>query len=293
VLPLLAVAVTAAACGTTAASQPGSSTSESGAQAQHPQTQQASTQVGSASAIDPAAGQSGWKLTWSSNFGGPDARSKWLYYSGGTGFGVKQLQWYDAANTAFSKNGQLVITADKGGGGNTCWYGACRYTSARIETKNTFSQTYGQFEARIKFPAGLGLWPAFWIEGANVYQVGWPACGELDVIEPKSQNPYLVSGYAHATRFKHRSLLTVTTPITAGFHTYGVIWNPRGVTWYFDGHAYSHMNSYKGSPFNKPFFIILDLAVGGGYPGKPTAATHFPAKMVVDWVRVYSRTSAS
>jgi beta-glucanase (GH16 family) len=292
VLPLLAIAVTAAGCGTSAAQQPGSSTPKSGAQAQHSHASQASAQSGSSSAVDPAAGQSGWKLTWSSNFGGPSARSKWLYYSGGTGFGLKQLQWYDAANASFGRNG-LVITADKGGAaGHTCWYGPCQYSSARMETKTTFSQTYGEFEARIKFPAGRGLWPAFWIEGANVYQAGWPACGEVDIVEPKSQNPYLVPGYAHATGFKHQAFLTVTKPITAGFHTYGVVWNPSGVTWYFDGHAFSHMKSYQGWPFGKPFFIILDLAIGGSYPGKVTAATPFPAKMTVDWVRVYSRTAS-
>jgi beta-glucanase (GH16 family) len=287
------VAVTAAACGTSAAKAPGSSTAKSGAQAQHPQAQQASTQPGAASAIDPAAGQSGWKLTWSSDFGGADARSKWLYYSGGSGFGLKQLQWYDATNATFKRSGQLVITADKDSNGQTCWYGACQYSSARLETKNTFSQTYGEFEARIKFPAGRGLWPAFWIEGSNVYQVGWPACGEVDIVEPNSKNPYLVSGYAHAPHLRHRGFLTVTKPITAGFHTYGVVWNPHGITWYFDGHRFSHLKSYSGWPFSKPFFIILNLAVGGGYPGNPTAATPFPAKLTVDWVRVYSRTSAN
>jgi beta-glucanase (GH16 family) len=293
VLPVLTVAVMAAACGSSAAQPPGGSAAKSGAQARDPHAQQSAAAAGSSSGTDPAAGQSGWKLTWSSNFGGPNARSKWLYYSGGTGFGLRQLQWYDAANATFRKSGQLVITADKGANGSTCWYGSCRYTSARLETKNTFSQTYGEFEARIKFPRGQGLWPAFWIEGANVYQVGWPACGEVDIVEPRAPNPYLVPGYAHATAFRHQAFLTVTKPITAGFHTYGVTWNPRGVTWYFDGHAYSHMKSYKRSPFNKPFFIILDLAVGGGYPGKLTAATPFLAKMTVDWVRVYSRTAAS
>lgn len=218
---------------------------------------------------------------------------KWLFFSGGNGWGLRQLQWYDSGNAAINNSGQLVITADANGGGNRCWYGPCKYTSARMETKNTFAQKYGLFEARIKLPAGHGVWPAFWIEGANVYQVGWPACGEIDIIEPNNRNPNLVQGYAHATKHVRSEYLTVSDPITAGFHTYAVQWTPTGITWYFDGHAYGHMNAYKGWPFSQKFFIILDLALGGSYPGLPNASTPFPAKMVVDWIRVYRRVSGS
>jgi beta-glucanase (GH16 family) len=282
-LPLLALSLVVAACGS-GGTGPASGTPRIGAQAKHPAARTAT------GALDDAAARKGWKLTWSADFGKPGAMKKWVYYSGGTGFGLHQLQWYDAANATVDKSGQLVISADKGGGGNKCWYGSCKYTSARMETKSLFSQTYGEFEARIKFPAGSGLWPAFWIEGANVYQVGWPACGELDIIEPEAENAYLVDGYAHAKHYRHQAFLTVPQSITAGFHTYGIVWNPQGVTWYFDGHAYSHMTSYKGWPFDKPFFIILDLAVGGGYPGPVTKKTPFPAKMTVDWLRVYQHT---
>jgi beta-glucanase (GH16 family) len=234
-----------------------------------------------------------WKITWNSDFGRPGALNKWLYFQGGNGWNLKQLQWYDSNNATVDKSGQLVITAAKGGGSNQCWYGPCRYTSARMETKNTFSQKYGLFEARIKLPPGAGLWPAFWIEGANVYQVGWPKCGEVDIVESPNRNPYLVQGYAHAPRTNYSAQLTVTQPFTAGYHTYAVGWNPQGLTWYFDGHAYAHMRAYHGWPFNHKFFIILDLAVGGGYPGSPSSRTPFPAKMIVDWVRVYRAVGAS
>jgi beta-glucanase (GH16 family) len=239
-----------------------------------------------------SAGTGKWKLTWSSDFGKPGAlKKKWLFYSGGTGFGLHQLQWYDAGNATVDKAGQLVITADRGGAGHTCWYGPCQYTSARMETINTFSQKYGEFEARIKFAPGAGLWPAFWIEGANVYKVGWPACGEVDIVEPNGKNANLVLAYAHSRRTNHHASLTVPEPITAGFHTYSVIWTPKGITWYFDGFPYSHLDAYKGWEFNHPFFIILDLAVGGGYSGPPNSKTPFPAKVVVDWVRVYRQVS--
>jgi beta-glucanase (GH16 family) len=270
----------AAGCGTTPASAtPGTSGARSATQ----DVQQPS------SASVPAAGK--WKLTWSADFSKPGALKKWLFYSGGTGFGHHQLQYYDESNATIDKAGQLVIAADHNGKGHTCWYGRCQYTSARMETINTFSQTYGLFEARIKLPPGSGLWPAFWVEGADVYKVGWPGCGEVDIVESNSKNPYLVTGYAHAPKWGHGALLTVPKPITAGAHTYAVAWTPKGITWYFDGYAYSHVALYKGSPFDHPFFIILNLAVGGGYPGVPTASTPFPAKMIVDWVRVYKQVS--
>ncbi len=262
------------ACGATGATGP---------QAQSKISTPAQPSQPSSSAAVASAGH--WKLTWTAAFNKPGALGKWLYYSGGTGFGLKQLEWYDAANASII-NGQLVITADRGGGGNKCWYGACQYTSARMETKNTFTQTYGKFEARIKFPAGEGLWPAFWIEGANIYQVGWPQCGEIDVVEPRGNNPYLVAAYAHAPHYRPKVLLTVSQPITDGFNTYGVVWNPRGITWYFDGYAFAHVKAYKNWPFDHPFFIILNLAVGGN-SGRPNNATPFPARMLVDWVRVY------
>jgi beta-glucanase (GH16 family) len=240
----------------------------------------------------PAAEGSGnWALSWSADFGKPGALKRWLFYSGGYGFNLRQLQWYDATNATVDKSGQLVITADRSGAGHTCWYGSCQYTSARLETINTFSQAYGEFEARIKLPPGRGLWPAFWIEGANVYKAGWPACGEIDIVEPSSKNPDLVLGYAHSRQPTHKAELTVSQPITSGFHTYGVTWTPKGITWYFDGYAYSHMSAYPGWAFDHPFFIILDLAVGGGYAGSPTASTPFPAKMIVAWVRVYRQVS--
>ena len=248
----------------------------------------ASSSAAQTSSSAAAASARHWKLTWSADFNKPGALNKWLYVSGGSaGAGLKQLQWYDTANASVDKSGQLVITADRNTDGKTCWYGPCQYTSTRMNTMNTFTQTYGKFEARIKFPPGAGLWPAFWLEGANVDQVGWPACGEIDVIEPNGKNPYLLEGYAHAPHLRHQAFLTISQPITGGFHTYGVVWNSRGITWYFDGHAYSHQSAYKNWPFDKPFFIIMNLAVGGGYAGSPTGSTPFPAQMIVDWVRVY------
>jgi beta-glucanase (GH16 family) len=285
---LLGVPLLLAACATTPATAARADRHGAGQHRTDPGGQGASNTPGPASAGKSAK----WVLTWSADFGKPGALGKWLYYSGGDGFNLKQLQWYDASNASVDRKGQLVITADHGANGEKCWYGPCDYSSARMETKNTFSQSYGKFEARIKFPPGRGLWPAFWIEGDNVYQVGWPACGEIDIAEPNGKNPYLLLAYAHAPHVSHRAALTLPEPMTSGFHTYAVVWTPKGITWYFDGYAYSHMSAYKGWPFDHRFFIILDLAVGGGYPGSPNASTPFPAKMIVDWVRVYRHAAA-
>jgi beta-glucanase (GH16 family) len=231
--------------------------------------------------------KTGWILTLADNFDLPSSLKQWNFSVGGNGWSLKQLQWYDKANATVDQNGQLVITASKGGDGNSCWYGPCQYTSTRMSTLGTFSQAYGKFEARIKIPVGQGLWPAFWIEGANVFQVGWPASGEVDIIEKIGQFPYLVQGYAHAPNFQHSGFKKLREPLAAGYHVYGITWTPTGVTWTVDGVAYSHMKAYPGWPFNHPFYIILDLAVGGTWPGTPSPKTHFPAKMYVDWVHVY------
>jgi len=236
-------------------------------------------------ATAPAAGR--WKLTWQDEFNQPTSLRKWAFQTGGTGWSLKQLQWYGASNASVDGQGDLVITASKSGQGRQCWYGACRYSSVRMNTLSTFTQAYGRFEARIQVPIAAGLWPAFWLEGANISKVGWPRCGEVDIVESNGQDPDVVQGYAHALHNNHNGYFTLPRPLSAGFHVYGVDWNPQGITWFVDGYRYAHMNAYPGWPFSHPFYIILDLAVGGAWPGPPGASTHFPARMLVDWVRVY------
>jgi beta-glucanase (GH16 family) len=228
-----------------------------------------------------------WRLTWHDEFNSPSSLNEWAYSVGGDGWSLKQLQWYDASNAVVDRQGDLVITASKNGQGQQCWYGPCRYSSVRMTTFNKFSQTYGRFEARIRIPTGAGLWPAFWLEGTNIFQVGWPESGEVDIVESNGQHPDLVQGYAHAPTNSHSSFFTLPSPISAGFHVYGVDWSPQGITWFVDGHPYGHMQAYPGWPFNHPFYIILNLAVGGSWPGSPNSSTPFPARMVISWVRVY------
>lgn len=235
----------------------------------------------------PATPHTRWRLTWSDNFNGPASLRQWTFETNGFGGYVKQLQWYDRQNATVDGRGHLVITASKGGGGHRCWYGTCRYTSVRMHTMGSFAQTYGRFEARIKLPAGAGLWPAFWMEGADVTQVGWPASGEIDIVEPDNRHPTLVESYSHGSHQGIKNYLTMPAPLSAGYHVYGVDWSTQQITWWIDGYVYAHLKYYPGWPYDHPFFLVLDLAVGGGYPGPPTAQTPFPAHMLVDWIRVY------
>jgi beta-glucanase (GH16 family) len=235
---------------------------------------------------DPGAG---WALTWSDDFTGSDALRGWTSLSGGNGWGNKELQVYDSRNVSPAPGGGLDITAERNGYGQQCWYGACAYSGARLQTKGSYEQKYGLIEARIKLPSGHGLWPAFWMEGADIDQVNWPAAGEIDIIEVNNQHPDLVEAFAHATNEDFGAYYQMPQPLSAGYHVYGVDWTAKGITWLVDGHAYKHLNAYPGWPFDQPFFLILDLAVGGTWPGSPTASTTFPAHMDVSWIRVYQQ----
>lgn len=233
-----------------------------------------------------------WKLRWSENFSTTADLKPWNYVVGGNGFSLKQLQWYDASNATIDR-GNLDITARSGGGGHKCWYGRCMYRSVRMNTLGYFEQTYGRFEARIKLPTGRGLWPAFWMEGANIGRVGWPQAGEIDIIETDGKHPNQVEAYAHAPGHHEDAVTEMSKPLSAGYHVYGVDWTRQGITWFVDGRPYAYMKAYRGWPFNHKFFIILDLAVGGGFPGPPNAETPWPAHLLVDWIRVYREVGKS
>lgn len=205
---------------------------------------------------------------------------------GGDGWGNRELEVYDPSNAKVGASG-LVITASRDTHGESCWYGRCLYSSAGLETEGLFAQKYGLFEARIKLPVGHGLWPAFWMLGADVNKVQWPNCGEIDIIEVNNQEPRLVEGFAHAAQTNYGAHFHMSNSLSAGYHVYGIDWTPQGITWLVDGHAFGHLDAYAGWPFSQPFFLVLDLAVGGTWPGSPNASTKFPAEMDVSWVRVY------
>jgi beta-glucanase (GH16 family) len=244
-----------------------------------------------------------WVLTWSDEFDGAagaavDGR-KWVADTGGKGWGNNEREYYTpgSRNAALDGDGRLVITARAESDASlACWYGPCRYSSARLKTTDLLTATYGRFEARIKLPRGQGLWPAFWLLGDNCAAVDWPRCGEIDVIESVGQQPDVVFGTAHGPGYSGGEGITRNTTIATpdDFHVYAMEWTPGQLRWLVDDkefHRVTPSNLPAGATwvFDHPFFLILNVAVGGGRPGDPDATTTFPQQMVVDYVRVYSQ----
>jgi beta-glucanase (GH16 family) len=248
-----------------------------------------------------------YNLVWHDEFEGrngslPDPK-KWAYDLGGGGWGNQELETYtNRAENAHIENGNLVISARKENYEGTDHI-AREYTSARLKTQGLFSQTYGRFEARIKIPSGPGMWPAFWMLGDNISSVGWPKCGEIDIMENVGKEPGLVHGSLHgpmtsgsATELTSTARLSGGRDFGAGFHIYAVEWEPDVVRFYMDETLYATFNasSVASTPatagswvFDHPFFLVLNVAVGGDWPGPPDPTTSFPQTMLIDYVRVY------
>ena len=248
----------------------------------------------------------GYTLVWSDEFSGADGTSpdssKWTYDTGGNGWGNNELECYtNLAQNAQMKGGNLVITAMHQPA-YACSDGTMRdYTSARLKTQGLFSQAYGRFEARIKIPAGQGMWPAFWMLGNNITSVGWPKCGEIDIMENIGKEPGTVHGSLHGPSTSGpTSDATAPFSLPAGqnfaddFHLYAVEWEPGTIRFYVDANLYATFTQSQWPAggtwvFDHPFFLILNLAVGGNWPGSPDATTVFPQQMLVDYVRVYTK----
>ncbi|MFI6642677.1 ricin-type beta-trefoil lectin domain protein [Streptomyces sp. NPDC050504] len=201
------------------------------------------------------------------------------------------------ANAALDGQGHLVITARRENPANhQCWYGRCEYTSARLNTSGRFTRAYGRVETRLKVPRGQGMWPAFWMLGHDFGQVGWPASGEIDVMENIGREPGTVHGTLHGPGYSGSGGIgaAYTLPggraFADGFHTLAVDWSPAAITWSVDGVVYQRRTPAdlggRQWVFDKPFFLILNLAVGGDWPGDPDGSTSFPQQLVVDYVRV-------
>jgi beta-glucanase (GH16 family) len=250
-----------------------------------------------------------WALAWADEFDGRAGAAadsaRWTYDVGGSGWGNQELEYYQAgaANAALDGDGHLVITARaEAPSAGTCWYGACRYTSARLLTKGKFAATYGRFEARLKLPAGQGLWPAFWMLGDNIDAVGWPRSGEIDVMENIGKEPSTVHGTMHGPGYSGASGIGGSAALDRGtvaddFHVYAVEWEPLALRWYVDDRLYrtstpADLPSGTGWVYDHPFFLILNVAVGGQWPGSPDATTTFPQRMTVDYVRVYRKSGS-
>lgn len=202
-------------------------------------------------------------------------------------------------NSCLAVTARTVTDADPTN--RMCWYGPCRFTSARLITHGRFSFTYGVVEARIKIPFGQGIWPAFWMLGENFGEVGWPACGEIDIMENIGKEPGIVHGTVHGPGYSGANGIGGPLALPGGralrdeFHIFAVEWQPGIIRWYMDNQPYFELMQAqipKGTPwpFDHPFFLLLNMAVGGEWPGAPDDTTVFPQVMLIDFVRVYQAT---
>ena len=223
--------------------------------------------------------------------GAPDS-SIWSYDigTGENGWGNSELQYYtDRTKNVTVNNGYLIITADKED------FEGSAYTSARLLTKDKFEQKYGRFEARIQLPYGQGIWPAFWMLGANSDTAIWPQCGEIDIMENRGQQPTLITGSVHGPGYSAGESISkeydlVNDRFDTGFHIFGIEWGPEYINFYVDDVLYNQITP-EDAPgewvFDQPFYILINVAVGGNFVGPPNAETKFPQSMLVDYVRVY------
>jgi beta-glucanase (GH16 family) len=236
----------------------------------------------------------GWTLVWQDEFDGPEINpDHWTHEIGGHGWGNGENQYYtDSPDNSFIEDGMLVIQALEQN------YLGKPFTSARLTTQGKVTQQYGRIEARIQIPTGKGIWPAFWMLGENFDTVGWPRSGEIDIMENIGSEPWVVHGTLHGPGYSGGSgvgasyRLPDRSPFHADFYVYAVEWEPDEIRWYVDDALYNTItpDDLPGDwVYDQPFFIILNVAVGGRWPGYPDQTTEFPQHMLVDYVRIYER----
>ena len=238
----------------------------------------------------------GWNLVWADEFAQAEGSAPnplyWNYNigTGSNGWGNAELQYYTSRpENVRIEEGELVIEVRKED------YLGSQYTSTRMLTQNKLDWTYGRFEARVKVPAGTGLWPAFWMLGADIGSVGWPQCGEIDIMEFVGRQPNEIFGTIHGPGYSGGSafgnIYDFGRPVPDDYHVYAVEWEPNRLRWYVDGVLYHTAAPADVAPnswvFDHPHFIILNVAVGGNFGGGVSSRLEFPVRMQVDYVRVY------
>ncbi|MDX1447428.1 MAG: glycoside hydrolase family 16 protein [Acidimicrobiia bacterium] len=267
-------------------------------------TTKTSTLVIDAPEPAPVVPPEGYELVWSDEFDGAMIDpANWTYDIGGWGWGNGEAQYYtDRAENARLQDGVLVIEAhfEK--------FEGAYYTSARLKTEGLREFQYGYIEARAKVPAGAGLWPAFWMLGAtferdesNPIDSNWPHAGEIDIMEYVGREPNITYGTIHGPGYAGAGSLgkwnRQETPIAEGWHTYAVEWDYDGIRWFYDGEMYGELGrdavGEREWVFDQPFFLLLNLALGGTFPGPIGLDVEFPKQFLVDHVRVYQRVDES
>ena len=247
-----------------------------------------------------------WNIVWDDEFNQPDGSlpdpTKWGYDTGAWPYNGELEYYTTRTNNARIQGGNLVIEADQES------YGGRNYTSARLKTQYKWSWAYGRMEARIQIPRGQGIWPAFWMLGTNYDSVGWPTCGEIDIMEnigntnDQGTDHGTIHGPQNGHDYNYGVGVTGTYTLPGGaaladdFHIYAIEWTTNQIKWFLDTN-----NFFTATPaslpggstwvFTQPQFLILNVAVGGGWPGNPDGTTVFPQQMLVDYVRVYQQTA--
>jgi beta-glucanase (GH16 family) len=240
-----------------------------------------------------------WNVVWSDEFNGAAINpSVWTYDlgNGSGGWGNNELEYYTSrAQNVYVGGGLLHVVARQES------MGGFNYTSARLKSQGLFAKKYGRIEFRARSPQGTGFWPALWMLGANIGSAGWPACGEIDIMESNGSSPTNVQGSIHFGSSLTR-VHTLPGGSVTNFHNYVLEWSTNAILWYVDGLLYETQTEWSSSagpypaPFDQPFFLIMNLAVGGNYVGNPSVASInagavFPAEMQVDYLRIYEQTA--
>lgn len=226
-------------------------------------------------------------LVWSDEFDAPGAPdpAKWGYDIGAGGWGNNELQYYtNRLDNAVVSNGTLKIIAQRES------FSGSPFTSARLLSRGKFSFQYGRVDARAKLPAGVGTWPAIWLLGNNIGAVGWPACGEIDIMEHRGNDPNRIHGTVHYTGNSGAGGIggtTVSTNVSSTFHVYSVEWTDQYIKFLVDDVVFFSFPNASGLPFNQPFFLLLNVAMGGNFGGAVDPA-FTTATMEIDYVRVYN-----
>jgi hypothetical protein len=226
-------------------------------------------------------------LVWSDEFTtGPLNTGIWNYETGANGWGNNELENYtNSINNVHIDSGYLHITALNPSGTS--------YTSGRITTKAKKEFTYGRFEIRARLPEGKGIWPALWMLGGNISSVGWPKCGEIDIMELLGDTPSKVYGSLHWDSNGHLSRSNQFSlpggKFSSGFHKFSFVWTPNTLSWYVDNQRFLiiYRSEISAFPFDLSEFFIFNVAVGGNWPGSPDGTTSFPQHMIVDYIRAY------
>jgi len=253
---------------------------------------------------DPVADAlKGCTLAWSDEFDGPAGSppdpGAWRPETGGHGWGNAELQYYTGGteNARLDGAGHLVITARRLAPQARGHHGGRAFSSARLVTKDSVTVRYGVVQARIRLPGGRGIWPAFWMLGQDIDEVGWPRCGEIDIMENFGTDPALVHGTVHGPGYSGGAGITAAhragSSLSGRFHVYSVAWEPDRIRWYLDDRRYGTVTADdlhgRPWPFDHDFFLLLNVAVGGTASQAPDGSVAFPRRMLVDYVRVYAR----